>query len=397
MGGILKCGSERIPGGQQVEGESVKNYKESYQKKVKFVRAELYEFNPLKLPRPFWDSTGGPFETVPADYWLVLYNQDGTAGQCPCSGRIKQLLKLILNGEMKTYQAWYQMLYWSIRNNGFSGESAVELGRLDLAFHDMLAKEENLPLHRFLGAKRDWVHVYASGCGTNLTEKQLEEEVKEFIDGGYTTFKMKIASKFGTQLAKDVERVKMVRSLIGKEAKLALDANQLWKAEEAMTFAEHVEKYDIAWFEEPVQSYDMTELEKLARISPIPIGMGESPRCYYPMESYVKAGVSQLQPIPTNLSSVEDWMRTKELAHKNGLELTSGGFSHLTASFIATGREEDMVEYLIPVMRPFYEIMELRPEEKDGKFFLPSEPGISISPDLKRLERAGCLKTKEYL
>lgn len=374
----------------------MKNYKESYQKKVKFVHADLYEFKPLKLPRAFWDSTGGPFETVPMDYWLVLYNQEGTAGQCPCSGRMKQLLPLILNGETKTYESWYRMLYWSIRNCGFSGEAAVELGRLDLAFHDILAKEENLPLHRFLGAERDWVQVYASGCGTNLTEKQMEEEVKRFIDGGYTTFKMKIATEFGTQLTRDVERVKIVRSLIGKEARLAVDANQLWKAQEARDFAEQVERYDIAWFEEPVQSYDMMELEKLAKISPIPLAMGESPRCYYPMESYVKAGVSQLQPIPTNLSSVEDWMRAKDLAYNNGLELTSGGFSHLTASFIATGREEDMVEYLIPVISPLYEIMELRPEEKEGKFFLPLEPGISMSPDFKLLERAGYLKSKEY-
>lgn len=272
----------------------------------------------------------------------------------------------------------------------------MELGRLDLVFHDMMAKEKNLPLHRFLGADRDWTNVYASGCGTNLTERELEKEVASFIDEGYTTFKMKIAARFGTQTDKDVERVRIVRSLIGENAKLALDANQLWKAEEAVRFADKVKKYDIAWFEEPVHSYDMTELKKLAPISPIPLAMGESPRCYYPMESYVWAGVSQLQPIPSNLSSVEDWMRTKQLAYENNLELTSGGYSHLTASFIAAGREEDMVEYLIPVMRPFWEIMDVRPQEQGGRFYLPEEPGISMSPDIPGLERAGMISSKEY-
>lgn len=372
------------------------DYKKSYKKEVKFVRGELYEFHPLRLPREFWDSTGGPFETVPVDCWLVLYNQNGTAGQCPCSKRMAQFLKRIINGETKTYEAWYQMLYWSIRNCGFSSEAALELGRLDLAFHDMLAKEEKLPLHRFFGAERDWVEVYASGCGTNLEGEELEAETRFFLDEGYTTFKMKCASSFGTRIDRDIERVRMVRSLIGKEARLAIDVNQLWNAREAMSFIEKVEKFDIAWLEEPVQSYDMTELEKLVKMSPIPIAMGESPRCYYPLESYVKAGVAQLQPIPSNLSSVEDWMKAQKLAVENHLELTSGGYSHLTASFIASGREEDMVEYLYPVMRPFYEIMELRPEEKNGRFYLPSEPGISMSPNIKELERMGLIRSKEY-
>lgn len=374
----------------------MKAYKKSYEKKVRFLRAELYEFKGLKLPKEFYDSTGGPFEMVPLDNWLMIYNQNGTMGQCPCSDRMKILLKQIVNGEMKTYQEWYDMLHWNIRNYGFSGEMAVELGRLDIAFHDMLAKEEGLPLHKFFGAERDWANAYASGCGTNLTMQEMEEEVASFIDAGYTTFKMKIATDFGTKLDQDLERVRIVRSMVGEKAKLALDANQLWKAEEAASFARRAEKYDIAWFEEPVHSYDMLELEKLAKISPIPLAMGESPRCYYPMESYVKAGVAQLQPIPSNLSSVDDWMNTRQLAYENGLQFTSGGYSPMTASFVASGREEDMVEYLIPVIKPMCEYMEICPEEKDGKFYLTQEPGLSISPDMKKLEKYNMFVSKEY-
>ena len=372
------------------------SYKEAYKKKVRFTRAELYHCHPIQAPRAFYDSTGGPFDTVPMDAWLVLYNENGTFGQSPCSLRMADFLKTLINGETKTYEEWYKILYWQIRNCGFSSESALELGRVDLAFYDILAKEAGLPLHRFFGADRDWAGVYASGCGTNLTIQEMEEEVKSFIDDGYTTFKMKIATDFGSKLDWDLERVRIVRSLIGDKARLALDANQLWKAEEALDFAGKVEKYNIAWLEEPVQSYDMLELEKLIKESPIPIAMGESPRCYYPLECYVRAGVSQLQPIPTNLSSVEDWMKARDLARANQLEFTSGGYSHLTASFIASGAEEDMVEYLVPVMRPLYEIMELRPEERDGRFYLPQEPGICMSPNIKKLEQAGVFATKIY-
>lgn len=371
-------------------------YEKSYDEKVRFLRAELYECKGMKLPKEFYDSTGGPFNMVPFGSWLMLYNQNGTMGQCPCSERMKRLVKQVVNGETKTYREWYEMLHWNIRNDGFSGEMALELGRLDHVFYDMMAKEAGLPLHKFLGATRDWVEVYASGCGTNLTFEEMEKEVASFIDAGYTTFKMKIATDFGTKLDRDIERVKIVRDMIGPKAKLALDANQLWKADEALDFAKRVEQFDIAWFEEPVHSYDMLELEKLAKVSPIPLAMGESPRCYYPLESYVKAGVAQLQPIPSNLSSVEEWLRARKLAYDHNLEFTSGGYSHMTAAFIASGREEDMVEYLIPVMQPMCEFMEVCPEEKDGKFYLPDVPGHCLVPDIKKLEQYNLFVSKEY-
>lgn len=372
-------------------------YNQAYEENIRFERAVLYKFKPIKIPIPFWDSTGGPFDKVPLDAWLELYDENGICGQAPCSQNMKDIIiPLIMTGETKTYEQWYQKVYWAIRNNGFSGEAAVEVGRFDLALHDIMAKRKGLPLHKFLGAKRDWVKVYASGCGTHLTGQQMVTEVQQFIKEGYTTFKMKVATDFGANLDRDIERVRIVRELIGPQGKLAIDANQLWNAKEAYEFARRVENYNIAWLEEPVHSYDFEELEKLTEISPIPIAMGESPRCGKVMYAYIKAGVKQLQPIPSNLSGVRDWMLVKNQARKYNLELTSGGFSHITASFIATADEEDMVEYLVPLMRTFYDIMELRPKEKDGKFYLPSEPGICVSPDFKLLKKMGCIEAIEF-
>ena len=89
-------------------------------------------------------------------------------------------------------------------------------------------------------------------------------------------------------------------------------------------------------------------------------------------------------------------MVVRDLAAKRGLRLTSGGFSHITASYVATASEETMVEYLYPIMRYFWEVMDLRPEERDGKFLLPSEPGLCVSPDFKALERMDKIVSKQY-
>ncbi len=372
----------------------MEEYLRSYQDQLQFVRAEVYQMAPIKVPVPFWDATGGPFERVPVDNWLVLYDENGISGQGPCSERMeKQLLPLIMNKKSYPYEEWYQNLYWAIRNCGYSGETAVELGRLDYVMHDILAKRKKLPLHRFLGADRNWVLVYASGCGTNLSEQEAVEEAESYLKDGYTTIKIKTTG----EADKAVKKIKSIRNAIGDQVKLAVDVNQTFgNASEASEFVKRIEEFQIDWIEEPVHSYNMTELKKLSLHTKVPVAMGESLRCYYPMESYVEAGVTHLQPIPSNLSSVKDWMLSRDLAHKNNIRLSSGGYSHMTASFVATGRKEDMVEYLTPIMRPLCDIMCVCPEEKDGRFILPEIPGSCMVPDFERLKKAGRIERVAY-
>ena len=377
----------------------MEEYEKSRLEKMRFQRAEIYSLAEIRTPAPFWDATGGPFYKVPVDCWLVLYDDNQISGQGPCSKKMQeQLLPLLLNGETRTYREWYEELYWSIRNCGFSGEAAVELGRLDYVLHDILAKRKSMPLHRFLGAKRDWALAYASGCGTNLSITQAVKEAEEYLAEGYQTLKIKVAGNFGADLAADVKKIEEVRKAAGDKISLAVDVNQLWsRAEDALEFIKQIEEYRIQWLEEPVHSYNMRELKRLTGMTDIPIAMGESPRCYYPMEAYVDAGVRHLEPIPSNLSSVEDWMRSRKLAYENGIQLSSGGYSHMTAAFIASGREEDMVEYLIPVMRPLVDIREIYPREEEGKFILPQIPGSPMVPDFKSLVKNGYIEKIEIL
>lgn len=362
-----------------------------------FSRIELYTLHPLRLERPFYDATGGPFNTVPATHWLVLYDENGIMGQGPCTAGMGQVIlpMVLAQPAAKTPLEWYDHLYWQIRNRGFATEAAVELGRFDAALHDIMAKRAGQPFHRFLGATRDWAKVYASGFGTNLTDREMEEEADTFLRGGYTVFKMKAATRFGTRLGRDVERVAMARRLLGEGAPLAVDVNQLWRAGEALSFLRRIEEYDIAWYEEPVHSYDIRQLEALTAQCPVPVAMGESMRNRLQYYAYIKAGVKHLQPVPSNLAGVRDWLFVRDEAMEFGLALSSGGFSHLAASYIATAREEDMVEYLYPILHRLYQVMDLKPQEKDGTFILPGEPGVCMRPDFALWEKLGYVAQKE--
>lgn len=372
-------------------------YWEEVNRPMEFSRIEIYTLNPIRVDRPFFDATAGPFPNIAATCWIALWDENNIMGQAPCTKNMADMIvPILMKGGKKTPMEWYQDIYWGIRNFGFASGATVELGRFDMAMHDIMAKRAGLPLHRFLGAKRDWVKVYASGFSADLTEREeLDKEAEKLLRDGYTCFKVKSAGNFGTHIEEDVKRLEYIQKILGEDASIAIDVNQLWTAEHALEFIRRVEHLNIAWYEEPVHSYDIQELEKLTAQCPVPVSMGESMRNRFQFYPLIKAGVTHLQPIPDNLCGVREWMSVRDQVLAAGLTFTSGGFSHETADYIATAREEDMVEYLYPLMNKLYQILDVKPQEKDGKFLLSNEIGAGTRPDFALWEKLGYVAKKD--
>ena len=92
---------------------------------------------------------------------------------------------------------------------GGHGERSVAVGTLDMAVWDAVAKIEDRPLYRALadryrrGQSDERVWVYAAGGyyqpGKDVTA--LQDEMRGYLDLGYTTVKMKIG---GAPLAEDL-------------------------------------------------------------------------------------------------------------------------------------------------------------------------------------------------
>lgn len=355
--------------------------------------AQLCALRPIPMDVPFSDASAGPFTQVGGVCWLYLYDQDGTVGEGPVPGAIRELLPQLLCGETEAYQALYDRLFWLNRNRGFSSPIYQALGAVDLILNDMMAKRAGLPLHRFWGATRDWVAVYASGHGTHVPTDDLVREALQWKELGYSVYKMKVGTDFGTRQALDVERVKTMREVIGPQARLAIDANQIWTAEEAMEFFRKVEPYDIYWYEEPVHSHELWELEKICRLCPAPVSMGESLHNRYFFKSYLDAGVGQFQANPS-MMGYRDWCAVRDLAREHGLLFSGGGI--ISSAFLATAGEDCYEEFLRPRREPVLRCMKLRPQERDGRFYLPDSPGLPLQLDLPRMRRMGLLDAIQF-
>src|SRR5262250_2422833 len=106
------------------------------------------------------------------------------------------------------FRAWRLMM--ANEKPGGHGERCVAVGTLDMALWDAAAKIAEKPLYQFLGefvgklAARKGVAVYAGGGYYFPSDDipRLTDEVRQFLDQGYTHVKIKIA---GRSLGEDLK------------------------------------------------------------------------------------------------------------------------------------------------------------------------------------------------
>ena len=184
------------------------------------------------------------------------------------------------DGELSPSKAWDVMM----RNEkpGGHGERSVAVGVVDMALHDLAAKIAGVPLYRWISDKYgdgnpdDSVFVYAAGgyYRPGKTYRDLQDEMKGFLDAGYKVVKMKIG---GADLAEDLRRIEAVLEVLdGDGSRLAVDANGRFDLETALEYGNALEPYGLFWFEEVGDPLDYHLNATLSERYRGPIATGEN-------------------------------------------------------------------------------------------------------------------------
>jgi L-alanine-DL-glutamate epimerase-like enolase superfamily enzyme len=164
---------------------------------------------------------------------------------------------------------------------GGHGERSVAMAAIDMAIWDAAAKIEGRPLFRLLaerhggGTANPRVFVYAAGgyYRPDGDLQALRDEMRSYLDRGYTVVKMKIG---GAPLAEDLRRIEAVLELLGPGQRLAVDANGRFDLATALAYADALRGYDLFWFEEPGDPLDFELQRALTDAYPGPMATGEN-------------------------------------------------------------------------------------------------------------------------
>jgi len=103
-------------------------------------------------------------------------------------------------------------------------------------------------------------------------EETMHGEVRQLLDAGYRTIKVKI----GFNVAKDILLVKAVQRVVNGRAAIRLDANQGYTADQGVAFVSALDPEGIELFEQPCAAGDWDAHLAVARASGVPMMLDES-------------------------------------------------------------------------------------------------------------------------
>jgi len=102
-------------------------------------------------------------------------------------------------------------------------------------------------------------------------EKMLDLTSKAVADG-FTLIKYKC----GKSVTDDLRRLSKVRSLVGPDFKIAIDANQVWDVDVAIDWVNQLQEFGLEWIEEPTHPDDVVGHARIAKeVAPTKVATGE--------------------------------------------------------------------------------------------------------------------------
>jgi L-alanine-DL-glutamate epimerase-like enolase superfamily enzyme len=176
---------------------------------------------------------------------------------------------------------WHKCYYEGFQH-ARSGIYVAALSGVDMAIWDIIGKYLGQPLYKVLGGFRSSIPAYASGgfYGQGKTTADLVAETESWVKRGFQGVKIKVgrtdtpfslgalkpsSRECRVTLQEDLDRVKAVKSALGPDIKVMVDANAAWSYNDALLAGKFFDEIGLYFFEEPIRTDDFEGSAQLAR------------------------------------------------------------------------------------------------------------------------------------
>lgn len=310
------------------------------------------------------------------------YTYTGGKGGRAVRAIIDHDLKPFLIGKDATdIDAIYDGMWWHIHYVGRGGITAFAMSAVDIALWDLRGKREGMALWQLAGSADRTAKAYRGGIDLNFSPDQLLASVAGYLKAGFTAVKIKVGQP---TLEADVQRVKAVRELIGRDTTFMVDANYGLDVPQAIAAAKAFEPYQLYWFEEPIEPDNYLGHAEITDATGMPLAMGENLHTIHEFGyALAQAKLSFIQPDASNCGGITGWLRVADLFGPAGIPVCSHGMQELHVSLVAGYPSDGWVE------AHSFDIDQYttRPLMLDrGRAIVPDEPGTGVTFNWDKLE-----------
>lgn len=373
---------------------------------MKITRLDVYILRAPDTGRPHWVSN---FIVPRANEILVRMGTDAgiegigiATSYTPIEAAVKAfksgIADLVTGADPLAPERLYQRLFaltWQrlASEKGWAREAIVRISAaVDIAAWDIVGKSAGLPLYRLFGGYRNEVPCYVTCAyyrdGKDMAE--LRDEIQMLKAQGHTGFKGKVG---GVSLKEDVERMALVREIIGDDKDLMIDVNRGWDLATAIEGARLLEPLNPRWLEEPVRWVDdRRELKLLAQQTRIPLSAGESELTSYGCRALLEEqAIRILQFDCTMMGGFTEGRKLAALCELNHVQVAPHHDCFIHAHIVAASPAGCIVEsFTDPERDPLQaELFEDPPRIANGRLTLKEAPGLGLALSETALRKFG--------
>lgn len=231
--------------------------------------ADIYTVD-LPLAEPFQHASSGLIDVL-REVVVRLENEDGVVGWGEVRGNAQYVtgdtqgrlvatlreavLPAVLGMPVRSIRLAHAAMNGAVRGN-HGAKAAV-----DLAWHDLLGKALQIPVHQLLGgAVTD--RIASDASVPFCAPEEAARRTASYLDAGFRFIKVRVGLE---PFARDVERVGAVRETIDAHAAaaattLAVDTNQGWSVKQAIVRLRGLSQFRLGWAEQPIRAADLVGL-----------------------------------------------------------------------------------------------------------------------------------------
>ena len=226
--------------------------------------------------------------------------------------------------------------------------------------------------------------TYTTSAGwLGYSDNDLRDKCSELMERGWRHFKIKV----GNSPTDDFRRCRILRTAIGPDAKMMVDANQVWEIAEAIDRIRGLQEFDLWFVEKPTSPDDILGHGEIAKaVSPTRIATGEMCHNRIMFRQFMEAGGMQVcQPDSCRLGGVNEILAVMLLVarfdipvcpHAGGVGLCEyvQHLSMIDFICISGTHENRIAEY----SDHLHEYLRHPVTMKDGHYMPPQAPGYGV-------------------